>query len=237
MVNLEEQIKLLVELQGLDTQIFKLMKALESIPEEIRNMEEAFEEKMSTLKQMEDGLRSLQVKRKEKEVDLEAKEGTIRKYQIQLYQIKTNKEYTALAQEIARVKADNSLLEEEIIKMLDKIDIENQKISKERGLLKSEEIKLSEEKVRKGEEAKRIEGELGGLKAQRIELAGKVDGSILPKYERIIRSKDGLAVVPVAGDACQGCFRILPPQVINEIKMRQELIFCDNCARILYIEE
>src|SRR3989338_1776064 len=121
MVNLEEQIKLLVELQGLDTQIFKLEKDLRSMPEEIKRMEGEFKEKTGSLKKLEDGLKVLQVKRKEKEVDLGAKEGTIKKYQIQLYQIKTNKEYTALDQEIARIKADNSLLEEDIIKILDQI--------------------------------------------------------------------------------------------------------------------
>lgn len=237
MVNLEEQIKLLVELQGLDTQIFKLERELRSMPEEIKRTEEEFKEKAGNLKKLEDGVKALQVRRKEKEVDLEAKEGTIKKYQIQLYQIKTNKEYTALQQEIARVRADNSLLEEDIIKILDQIDAENQKLSKEKEFLKIEETRLAEEKKKKAEDAKRIEGELTGLKGQRDELVKKVDRSILPKYDRIIKSKDSLAVVPVANEACQGCFRVLPPQVINEIKMKQDLIFCDNCARILYIEE
>lgn len=237
MVNLEEQIKLLVELQGLDAQIFKLAKELKFIPEEIRNMEDEFKKKADNLKRLEDGLKTLQLKRKEKEMDLESKEGSIKKYQIQLYQIKTNKEYTALELEIARIKADNSLLEEDIIKTLDAIDIENKKISKEKEFLKSEEAKLIEDKKTRGEDAKRIESELEGLKGARGALAGKIDRLILPKYQRIINSKDGLAVVPVANDACQGCFRILPPQVINEIRMKSELIFCDNCARILYIEE
>ena len=237
MLNLEEQIKLLVELQGLDTQIFKLERELESIPDEIKAMDEGFNAKIAGLKNLEDGLKILQVKRKEKELDLEAKEGTIRKYQIQLYQLKTNKEYTAMEQEIGRVKADNSLLEEEIIKMLDQIDAQNQIISKEKENLKSEEASLNEEKKKKEAEAKNIESELAGLKNQRSGLAGKVDKLILSKYERIINSKDSLAVVPAVNETCQGCFRILPPQVINEIRMKRDLILCDNCARILYIEE
>lgn len=237
MLNLEEQVKLLVELQGLDTQIFKLEKDLGSMPEEIKKMEGEFKENAGNLKKLEEGLKALQVNRKEKELDLEAKEGTIKKYQIQLYQVKTNKEYTALEQEIARVKADNSFLEEDIIKILDQIDAENQKIAKEKEFLKTEETRLSEERKRMDGDAKRIEGDLSRLKGQRSELVNNVDKSILLKYERIVRNKDGWAVVPVANEACQGCFRILPPQVINEIKMRKDLVFCDNCARILYIEE
>lgn len=237
MPNLEEQIKLLVELQGLDTHIFKLEDELESIPRMIKAKEEEFKEKTADLKKVEDGIKTLLLKRKEKEGELEAKEGVIKKYQTQLYQVKTNKEYTTLQEEIGRAKADNSLIEEDIIRILDQIDIENKKGAKEKELLKQGEAVLNEEKKKLNEDASRIKGELEKLKLQRSELAAKVDKKILAKYERIVKSKDGLAVVSVANEACQGCFRILPSQVINEIRMKTDLVVCENCARILYIEE
>ncbi|MCM8790804.1 MAG: C4-type zinc ribbon domain-containing protein [Candidatus Omnitrophica bacterium] len=237
MLNLEEQIKILVELQGLDTNILRLNDELDSIPEKIKVMEGAFQQKAQNLKRHEENIKSLQVRRKEKEVELQGKEDTIKKYTTQMYQVKTNKEYTALQEEIARIKADNSLIEEEIIKILDEMDAENAEIAKEKDFLKKEEIALSEEKKKLEVEAGRLKEELAALQKQRSELALKVDKAILSKYERILSSKDGLAVVPVLQDSCQGCFRILPPQVINEIKMKSELVVCENCARILYIEE
>jgi len=236
-INIEEQIKLLVELQGLDTRIFKFEEDLESIPRKIAEMEDHFKEKSANLKSLEDGVKLLQVKRKEREGDLQAKEEAVKKFQSQMYQVKTNKEYTAFQEEIARAKADGSLIEEDIIKMFDQIDIENKKIAEEKDYLKKEESVLAEEKKKLNEEVARIKVELEGLKAQRTALAGKVDPTMLPKYERIVSSKGGLAVVPVANDSCQGCFRIMPPQVINEIRMKSALIFCENCARILYIDE
>lgn len=237
MENFEEQIKLLIELQGLDSRIFKFEDELESIPENIKEMEEAFKEKSVNLKKAEDDLKALQVKRKQREGDLEAKEGTIKKYQTQLYQVKTNKEYSALQEEIGRARADNSLVEEDIIKMLDQIDAANTQIANEKEVLKQEEVKLGAEKKRMNDDAGRIKTELEALKTQRKALAEKVDKDILKKYERIVKSKDGLAVVPVANEACQGCFRVMPPQVINEIKMKTAMVYCENCARILYIEE
>jgi len=44
-------------------------------------------------------------------------------------------------------------------------------------------------------------------------------------------------MVSVIGDACGACNINLPPQVINEIRLKQELIHCGSCARILYINE
>lgn len=237
MINLAEQIKILVELQGLDTHIFKLQDELDAIPEKIRAMDDSHNEKTASLKKHEDNVKALLLRRKEKEGELQAKEDTIRKYTSQMYQVKTNKEYTALQEEISRIKADDSLIEEAIIKIFDEIDEENREIAKEKDFLKKEEGALAEEKVSLDAEAARIRGELGALKKQRAELVGSVDRAVLAKYERILAGKDGLAVVPVAGDSCQGCFRIMPPQVINEIRMKIDLVYCENCARILYIEE
>ncbi|MFA6142577.1 MAG: C4-type zinc ribbon domain-containing protein [Candidatus Omnitrophota bacterium] len=237
MENLEEQIKLLVELQGLDSQIFKLEDQLESIPITIKNSEDAFKGKGLNLKRLEDETKAFQMKGKEKQGDLDAKEGVIKKYQSQLNQVKTNKEYTALQEEIGRVRADNSIIEEEILNIFDKIDAGNSQIKNEKDFLKAEEAKLGEEKKRLNEDALRIKTELDGFNKQRSGLAARIDKATLSKYERIIKNKDGLAVVPVSGDACQGCFRVMPPQVINEIRMKKGLVFCDSCARILYIEE
>ena len=237
MENLKEQIKLLVELQGLDTHIFRLEDELEAIPETIKKGEEDFKENSANLKKAEDDLKAILMKRKEKEGDLEAKEGTIRKYQQQLNQVKTNKEYSALQEEINRVKADNSIIEEAILNIFDQIDAGNNSIAKEKEILKAEEAKFNEEKSRLAAEAEKIKIELEGLKKQRTDLAAKVDKNILKKYERISKNKDGLAMVTVVNEVCQGCFRTLPPQVTNAIQMNDELVFCDSCARILYIEE
>jgi len=235
MANLEDQVKSLVELQGLDTQILKIERDLESIPEDIKRMDEAFEEKKADLKKLEDAIKMLGLKRKEKEMDLASKEGAIKKFQSQLYQVKTNKEYTALEGEIGRAKADNSLVEEEILKIFDQIDAENQKISKEKDFLKAEEDKLIQDKKKLDDEVNHIKGEIGGLKTQRTDLAQRIAKDVLVKYDRILKGKGGLAVVPVIGGSCQGCFRVMPSQVIHEINMKKDLVFCENCARILYI--
>lgn len=237
MENLQDQIKLLVELQGFDTQIIRLEGELEAIPEAIKNKEAEFKEKGANLKKLEDDMKALLMKRKEKEGDLEGKEGTIKKYQQQLNQVKTNKEYSALQEEIARVKADNSIIEEAILNIFDEIDAGNKNIAKEKDFLKAEEAKFAEDKKAFAIETEKINAELDGFKKQREVLAAKVDPKILKKYDRIIKNKDGLAVVTIVNEACQGCFRVLPPQAINEVRMHTEIVFCDNCARILYLDE
>jgi len=236
-MSVEEQIRLLIGLQKLDTQIFRLKRELKNQPVLICNLEEAFKQKQTNLKKKEEESRSLLVKRKTKEVELQAKEDGIKKLQAQLYQIKTNKEYQAMEKEIASQKADVSVIEEEIIKILDEIDECAKAVSVEKGFVEQDQKFLEGEKKKVDAATKEMNTSLEGISAERSTLVLKVEKEFLAKYERILHSKNGLAMVSAESNACGGCNINLPPQVINEVRMRQELIFCGSCARILYIEE
>lgn len=236
-MNIEEQIKMLLELQELDKEIFEKKWMLEAIPEKKKELDSLLEEKTVSLKNLDDESKTLQLKRKDKETDLGTKEETIKKYQGQLFQTKTNKEYTVLEKEIASTKADNSLLEEEILKLFDEADEIKQKVDKEKEVFAEEKIKIEEEKKKLEEEKKQAETEHGELNNKRTSFREKIDKSFLSKYERILENRDGLAMVPIEGDACGGCNMNLPPQVINETKLKAQLTFCGNCARLLYSKD
>ncbi|MFH1848433.1 MAG: C4-type zinc ribbon domain-containing protein [Candidatus Omnitrophota bacterium] len=232
-----DNIKSLIELQKLDSEIFKLQGELDSHPVLIRGLEDTFRQKESDYKQKEEETKSFLVKRKEKENELAAKEGEIQKLQSQLFQLKTNKEYQAMEKEISSKKADVSVIEEEIIKILDQIDEANKKLIEYKAVLSEHKAKFDSEKSRVDQRSKEIERQLAALKSDRGAKAQGVDKVFLAKYERILNSKDGLALVPVLIDACGGCNMNLPPQVINEIKLKERLISCESCARLLYIDE
>lgn len=236
-MELIQQIDLLIELQELDSQIYALMNRKTEIPLMLKKLDDSFKEKGQQLKLAEDALKTCLVKQKGKENDLLSEEETIKKCQGQLNQIKTNKEYTAMQHEIEGHKADKSMLEDEVINIMDEAEKKLGEITKVKGILKGEEVNLNTEKTKVNSELKEIETRLSFLNSQRAELASKIDKSVLGKYERILKGKNGLAMVPVRMDSCGGCHLNLPPQVINEIKMKKDIIFCESCARILYIKE
>ena len=68
-------------------------------------------------------MKALQLQMKQKEGELQTREDQIKKLNTQLMQLKTNREYTAMQHEIDTLKADNSLMEEAIIAVLDGIDV------------------------------------------------------------------------------------------------------------------
>ena len=233
-INFEEQIKMLIELQQLDTEIYSRKRVLNVVPERMKELDATLNEKSTNMKNLEEESKAVQVQRKEKEVDLQTKEQTIKKYQTQLFQVKTNKEYSSLEKEIANIKADNSLLEEEILILFDKTDEIQKKVAAEKQILENEKKKIADEKKKIEDERKAAEAEINDLVAKRTAFTEKIEKRILSQYERILENRDGSAMVPVVGDACGGCNMNLPPQVINEAKLKKHLTFCGNCARILY---
>lgn len=233
----KEQIALLIELQAIDVQIYALDKEKAYMPGRLSSIDSMLESKKTGIKEAEDNLKNIQLKLKEKEVSLQQKEDQIKKLQGQLYMLKTNKEYSAMLAEIEGIKADNSLIEEDIIKFIDEIDLAKKKISEEKEIFKTEEIKAQKEKEDIDLRGREIKGKLSELNENRNRLVPSIDKQVISRYEKILKNKDGLAIVRIEDNSCGGCHMNLPPQVISDVKLREDIIVCGSCLRILYIED
>lgn len=234
---ISEQVKILAELQKIDSQVYEIKSELATHPELHKKAEHDFDKKKISLKAAEDESKALQVKHKSLELDLGTKEEKVKKLQSQLFSLKSNKEYQAMEFEIKAAKADNSLLEEEILKSYDLIEAAKAKVAKEKDLLAAEEkiFKAAVDEIKKA--SAELEKALAAEEEKRKVFLPNIDPKILTQYERLLKSSAGLAIVPVWNNACGGCHVGLPPQLINEVRMGEKLLTCESCARILYWHE
>jgi hypothetical protein len=236
-VDLRHEIDNLIKLQTIDTEIYALKYEKEAKPQEIKVLENAFEEKKQHLAALEKNSLDLQKQRKEKELELASKEEAVKKLQTQLYSLKTNKEYQAMLQQINDAKADASVIEDKILGLFDQGDKVKADIEKEKQRLKEEEKVFLDQKKKAEDRIKEIDDRLAQLDAQRNQVTPDIQAKILTQYERILHNRDGLAIVSVKDNSCQGCNMFVPPQVINLIKMYERTVTCEVCNRILYINE
>ncbi len=235
-VSIADQIKILVDLQRLDGEIYQLRRRVEAKPAETAALKADHQKAVQEIQAVEAQYKALDLKRNQMEMDLGEKENQIRKLQGQLFQLKTNKEYTTMQREIEGLKADKSVLEEEVLKAMDQVEQIKGQLQMEREALKSKEATLHAAVARIEEETRNIQASIQQLQSQRESLVPKVDRQVLSRYERILEHHEGLALVPVRKQACGGCNMVLPHQKINEIQMAEQLIICESCARILYID-
>ena len=234
-LDLKSQISNLVRLQTIDSEIYSLRYEKESKPQEIKVIEASFEEKKKNLATLEQTLLNLQKQRKEKELELASKEEAAKKLQTQLYSLKTNKEYQTMLKQIQDAKADASVTEDKVLELFDQADKVKSEVEKEKIRLKEEEKVFLEQKKKIEDRIKEIDDRLAQLEAQRKQVVPDINPKILTQYERILLNRDGLAIVGVKDNSCQGCNMFVPPQVINLIKMYERIVTCEICNRILYI--
>jgi len=223
-------------LQKIDSEIYGLRTEKEAKPEEIKRIDEEFEQKKQHLADLEKTLLDAQKQRKEKELELASKEESAKKLQSQLYSLKTNKEYQAMLQQINDTKADGSVIEDRILELFGEADRVKAEIEKEKQRLQEEEKVFKSRKATIETRIKEIEDRIAQLEGQRKQVAPQITSKILAQYDRILANRDGLAIVSVKDNSCQGCNMFVPPQVINLIRMYERIITCEVCNRMLYIE-
>lgn len=237
MPEFKEQIEKLAKLQEIDTEIFDLTSELDSFPVRISEMDAVLETKKTGMEEADDALKSIQVEKNDKDTEMKLKEEQIAKHETDLYQIKNNKEYTALKNEIGSIKADVSLLEEEIIMLIDKIDEAKAKCEEEKKKFEEETKKVEEAKAKIKSEEVDLQARLKELKARREEAVSGITSDVLNQYDRILTGRGRVALSHISGEFCGECNMHLRPQIINDAKLKKNIILCENCSRILYAEE
>src|ERR1043166_3319304 len=85
--------------------------------------------------------------------------------------------------------------------------------------------------------SKALESRQEELAKERDELAAKVDGDLLGRFERLFNSKGDAAIVAIEHGVCTGCHMKVTTATASQVKAGKEIVSCENCGRILYLGE
>jgi len=234
---LDKQLELLINLQDLDLQIQQLEKKEAEIPLQIKELEREIEGYKHAYEAKVQALENLEKNRRKKERELEAKESGLAKLKDQLLSIKTNREYQALLHEIDNIKQEISQLEEEILLMIDESESEVKKV-REMKLEMEGSQKLCRVRIEEREQGLvSLRQHKSSLESSRETLRRQISPEWLKQYDKLRKSRGGLAVVSVKDGSCQGCCMSLMPQLFQEIKQNDQIYSCPHCHRIVYYNE
>ncbi len=236
---MDPQLQTLIELQGFDARISALEAEAARLPKQIESIQASLAE---AKKQVETITGRLDVTRKElraKEKDLEVISAKRSKQEARLYEVKTNKEYSAALLEIEESKQEKGKAEEEILGLMELQERLNVEMREAESRLKtrSEQATQDEGVVRKKLAA--VQQELGGLRVERNGRAKDVPPGLLSDYDRLLRARNGVAVAVVTATAfCGGCRVSIRPQAIQELRSSlTPMMRCESCGRYLYWQE
>jgi predicted nucleic acid-binding Zn-ribbon protein len=232
-----EQLDLLWNLEihfnSLESYKYKLEQAMNT--SDIKNIADRVKKTENKLVSLRDNLEKYQKKLKENNLIL-------KDYNYQLEEIEKNlydgtiidlRQLDYLSKERDKLKALVNSTEIDMLFIMEEIeDIEVDLNNMETSL---EEIKKDYKKLRKyykslSEELNNKIKEEGSI----IEdLLNKIDKDLLNRYHQL-RENRGNGFGEIKNNVCSGCNILIPTYIVDKLKNNKDIIYCENCGRILY---
>lgn len=165
---MNQDLRRLVRLQEIMLTLAELAARIEAVPAEVAGLEKDLLAAQDAMGRERTALLDLHKDRRRLEIELQDVEARIAKYQSQLLEVKTNKEYQAMLKEIENVRAERAGLDERIL------------VEMEAGDRRNAEIKTLEETLERKRRAtdegkKRLDAEIQDLR-RRVEASRRSSG-------------------------------------------------------------
>jgi predicted nucleic acid-binding Zn-ribbon protein len=233
----------------MDSRIIALKARREEKPRALAPRQEIVEDSKKRLAVKQDEIKKLKLDVARKETDLKDQDGKISKLNVQLFQLKTNKEYSLMQSEISSHKADKSLMEDELLALMSRVESTEREMKELKAAVDSIEKEFEQARAQVDKEIAQIDVQMDEQMKLREQALVGIPKPLLQRYERVLqRRPDGIVVSQVIlGDGfdedgnpkhtwvCEGCGMQLTAQEVNTIKKGKDQLACKACSRILYL--
>ncbi len=228
-----EQIELVGRLQRLDQRIAQLQKEVAALPKHVAQIEKALEAHLRRLEADRAALGANQRDRKTLEDDIKLNEQKISKLKDQMLQAKTNEQYRAFQHEIEFCEKEIRKAEDRILERMSESEPLDQNMKKAEAALAQEKKAVDGEKATAREHTGKNEVELGRLRGEREKTVGALKPEVRSAYDRIRKKWHGAVLADATEGRCNACYIALRPQLFQELRRRDHIVFCESCGRFL----
>lgn len=172
----------------------------------------------------------------EKHLQLQAREEHVNQLQRRLNEAATNKEFSLLKEQIAADEQANSVQNDEVFEILERIDTLETQLAQVKEKLIAAEADAAKRVAEIEERQKRVTFDLNRVDVQLEETETRIPATVQADYRRLIQARGEEALAPVENESCGGCYQTLTTQIVSQIMLSQ-LTYCPNCNAILYLPE
>ena len=228
------EIEQLLIIQDRDQKITKLNSDIERLPLEEQQAKQRLKSVIESVNSAESEIKSNEVGISKIELDIDTRKDSITKLKNQQLETKKNEEFAAMEHSITNYQDEISQLEDSQLELMEKGEELNNSLEEANDIHAKEQKVVDAElaiiKERKIQFSKKIEE----LKSDREKIASNIDNDLLDQYNRIFKSKKGVAVSELVNDICSGCHMKVTPTTAGMVRAEKVVSTCDQCGRILY---
>ncbi len=232
---MNQDVEKLWELQTVLTALGEREKQLNSKPESFAAVDREWQTANAEMEKLQQQIDTLSKERRRVDGELSDEQELLKKYQGQLMQVKNQQQYAAAWKEIDATRKHVKELEDSELKTM--TDIEGlQKQLDDRGAgtaALKERWDVEHDKWQHSLGDLRSEAE--ALRKRAAELEEALPERTRREFQRILKQRGSVAVAKIASDSCSVCRSRVRPALYQQLK-RGELVYCEGCHRILYLE-
>jgi uncharacterized protein len=205
-------------------------------PRQIQVAETSVKKCEADLAAAKDAYKQAKMASDEKQLQLKHRESKLVDVQAKLNMAQSNKEYQLLKDQLAADKQANSVLADEILESLERLDqLQAATKTAEANLAKTKDD-ASKVRGRINEQQQGLETELARVSAELKAAEDQLEGDFKDNYLRLSRSMGEDSLAPVENQCCGGCSQTLTVQMLNLLHLDRPM-FCQSCGRMLYLGE
>jgi len=170
---------------------------------------------------------------REKTMQLNEREAKIEDMKAKLNACDSNKEFQLLKDRIAADLQANSVLEDEILELLERMDAVNAEVVQAQANHKKakDETAAMRDKVKL--ELSELEAEKSRVAGELAEGEKSLPGTMMEDYRRLVRLKGENSFAVSMVDTCDNCNQRLTTQTVSDL-MLKKLVYCPGCGAVLY---
>ncbi|SFM66205.1 zinc ribbon domain-containing protein [Thermodesulforhabdus norvegica] len=231
---MNEQLKLLVQLQALEDAKKRLMREKEESPRRRAQLEKEFQAFEADVVMKKAELENLKKLHRQLEKDIALLEERLKRARQKEGEVKTNREYRALLKEQEELRQDIVDKEDRLLECMESIEALTGEVKELEKELKARRDKLTEELLALDRGIEEIDKKILHLERLQEEIKARLEPQIRKRCEFLLVRHDGVAVAPVERGVCKVCYMSIPPQLFIELQKDQSIMHCPHCHRYIY---
>jgi len=232
---LHPHVQKLLELQKVDQEIASIRKDLTSLPAEEARRKKKLDELERARVARKEAADKAEVEARQLEVSIKAGDAEVTKLNERLNTVRNNAEYQATLFSIETVRKERDSQQEKCLVLLEQVEALRKQVGEAAELVAAER-KIFDEFLAEAAKLRELRNrETAGVQAKRDQMAQGVPPEVLGRYQRLFDSRNGVAVAPVEGGYCQGCYNKVTTNDVARLMGGSSVVECDACQRILYL--
>lgn len=232
------QLKALFELQSVDLQLAKAQKARASL-DDGSAQRRIVEDARKAVQESDRLLHEATAEMHDKDLNLKAVESKQKAFKDKLYggTVTNPKELDSMEKEIEMLGRQKGKLEERILELYDIVEERKSALAAAQAVLKQHEDELARILEKRAREEESLTAQIQELTAIRQTKVSAVDPILLKRYEALSPRSAGVVVSKVVDGNCSACHTQVMGGIMRELRAGTDIQTCENCGRMLYLEE